>query len=235
MRLKLAAFGSDPFPCAEREIHPRIYITSPALLQGFCGVCPHRFLHVESVRVLRAHIARRPAAGERDCFLIHALCLSLKVPGEFPRLRKTLALTLALPPKSRKIIKNKSQGATPEHRTLQQLNFARCDTTTSHPATLSCRTLRHRDIAPCHFRLSHPATQKARFFTPKIALRIIAPPLRPCIEPPLSAAAAAITTTPSLKPHKQGQPLASHYLAPSTRRTRLVPPFTGKKHLPFPG
>ena len=55
-------------------------------------------LHVESMRVLRAHVARRLAAGERDCFPIHALCLSLKVPGKFPRPRKTLALTLALPP-----------------------------------------------------------------------------------------------------------------------------------------
>ena len=73
-----------------------------------------------------------------------------------------LASRSALPPKSRKIIKNKSQGATPGHRTLQSPNFARCDTATSHPATLSHRTLQRRAIAPCHFRLSHPATRKPR-------------------------------------------------------------------------
>ena len=145
----------------------------------------------------------RRRKGGRDCFLIHASCLSLKVPGEFPRPRKTLALTLALPPISLKINKNKSQGATPEHRTLQQQNFARCDTTTSHPATLSCRTLRHRAIAPCHFRLSHPATQKARFFTPKIALRIIAPPLRSCLEPPRPRHWPHLPADTPLPPRKQ--------------------------------
>jgi hypothetical protein len=35
--------------------------------------------------------------------------------------------------------------------------------------------LQHRAIAPCLFRLSHPATQKARFFTPKIALPALFP------------------------------------------------------------
>ena len=80
----------------------------------------------------------------------------------FPDTPKILASRSALPPKSRKIIKNKSQGATPGHRTLQSPNFARCDTATSHPATLSHRTLRHLAITPCHFRLSHPATRKPR-------------------------------------------------------------------------
>ena len=79
------------------------------------------------------------------------------------RLRKTLASTLPLPPDLGKIVKEKSQGATPGHCTLRLPNFARCDAATSHLATLSCRTLRHRAIAPCHFRLSHPATQKPRF------------------------------------------------------------------------
>ena len=64
---------------------------------------------------------------------------------------------------SPKIIQERSQGATPGHRTLPLPNFARCDTTTSHPATLSCCTLQHRAIAPCHFRLSHPATQNDSF------------------------------------------------------------------------
>ena len=71
---------------------------------------------------------------------------------------------------SPKIIQKRSQGATPGHRTLPLPNFARCDTTTSHPATLSCCTLQHRAIAPCHFLLSHPATQKARFLPPKSTL-----------------------------------------------------------------
>ena len=150
-------------PCAEREIHPRIYITSPALLQGFCGVCPHRFLHVESVRVLRAHIARRPAAGERDCFLIHASCLSLKVPGEFPRPRKTLALTLALPPKSRKIIKNKSQGATPEHRTLPLSPVAKCD----FKSPLSIAPLKpHQQGLSSRHAAGGPSSAPAFFATP---------------------------------------------------------------------
>ena len=65
---------------------------------------------------------------------------------------------------SPKIIQERSQGATPGHRTLPLPNFARCDTTTSHPATLSCRTLQHRAIAPCHFHLSHSATQTASFW-----------------------------------------------------------------------
>ena len=94
----------------------------------------------------------------------------------FPDTPKILASRSALPPKSRKIIKNKSQGATPGHRTLQSPNFARCDTATSHPATLSHHTLRHRAIAPCHFRLSHPATQKARFLPLKS-------PFSPCASP----------------------------------------------------
>ena len=62
------------------------------------------------MRVLRANVAPRPAAGERDCFLIHALCLSLKVPGGFPRLRKTLASTLALPPDLRQKVEKSFNG-----------------------------------------------------------------------------------------------------------------------------
>ena len=115
------------------------------------------------MRVLLAHVTLRPAAGEDGGFPVHANALFLTEVWPIPDTPKTLASTSPLPPKSRKIIKNKSQGATPEHRTLQQLNFARCNTTTSHPATLSCCTLQHRAIAPCHFRLSHPATQKVRF------------------------------------------------------------------------
>ena len=76
---------------------------------------------------------------------------------------KLLASTLALPPDLPKIFKKISQGATPEHRTLPLPNFARCNTTTSHLATLSHCTLQHRAIAPCHFRPSHLATQTARF------------------------------------------------------------------------
>ena len=55
---------------------------------------------VESVRVFRANAAPRPAAGEGDGFLLHALCLSLKAPGVDSRdyERKTLASTLPLPP-----------------------------------------------------------------------------------------------------------------------------------------
>lgn len=82
----------------------------------------------------------------------------------FPDTPKTLASRSALPPKSPKIIKKISQGATPGHYTLQSPNFARCDTATSHLATLSHRTLRHRAIVPCHFRLSHPATRKPRLW-----------------------------------------------------------------------
>ena len=83
-------------------------------------------------------------------------------PYGVPDTPKILASRSALPPKSRKIIKNKSQGATPESRTLRQPKVARCNSTTSHPATLSHRTLRHLAITPCHFRLSHPATRKPR-------------------------------------------------------------------------
>ena len=115
------------------------------------------------MRVPCANVEPRPAAGEGDCFSIHAVCLSVTIPGKFRRHRKTLASTSPSPPNLRKIVKKRSQGATPQHRTLLLPNIARCDTTTSHPATLSHHTLRHRAIAPCHFRLSHPATQKARF------------------------------------------------------------------------
>ena len=57
-------------------------------------------LNVESARVLLAHVTLRPAEGEGDGFLVYALCLSLKVPGEFPRLRKALASTLPFGPKT---------------------------------------------------------------------------------------------------------------------------------------
>ena len=93
-----------------------------------------------------------------------------------PDTPKTLASTSPSGSVSPKIIKNKSQGATPGHRTLPLPNIARCDTTTSHPATLSHLTLRHRAIAPCHFRLSHSATQKAIFRPPKTALPAPFPP-----------------------------------------------------------
>ena len=115
------------------------------------------------MRVFRANVPPRPTAGEGDCFLIHALCLSVKVSGEFRRLRKTLASTLALPPDLRKIIKKILQGATPRHRTLPSPNFARCYTDASHPAPLSCCTLQHRAIAPCHFHPPHSAMQKGCF------------------------------------------------------------------------
>ena len=59
-----------------------------------------------------------------------------------------MASTSPSPPDLRKTVKKRSQGATPQHRTLPLPNIARCDTSTSHPATLSCRTLRHHAIMP---------------------------------------------------------------------------------------
>ena len=81
-----------------------------------------------------------------------------------------LALTLLSSPFPEKIVQKTLQGATRQLRTLPLPNFARCDTTTSHPATLSHHTLQHRAITPCHFLLSHRATQKARFLPPKSTL-----------------------------------------------------------------
>ena len=94
---------------------------------------------------------------------VHANVLFLVEVRPIPDTPKTLASTSPSGSVSPKITQKTWQGATPGHRTLPLPNFARCDTTTSHLATLSCRTLQHRAIAPCHFRLSHPATQKARF------------------------------------------------------------------------
>ena len=66
-------------------------------------------LHVESMRAFCADVARRPVADERGCFLIHASCLSLKVPDEFPRLRKTLASRWLFGPKSMSESRRNSQ------------------------------------------------------------------------------------------------------------------------------
>ena len=90
------------------------------------------------------------------------MCLNIKERVR-ARARYILASTMRSSSFSSKIIQNKSQGATPKHRTLPLPNFARCNSITSHPATLSCCTLQHHAIAPCHFHLSHSATQKARF------------------------------------------------------------------------
>ena len=67
------------------------------IIQGLQDAVLH-ISFVESIWVLRANVAPRPASGEGDCLLVHASCLSLKVPGPFRRLRKTLASTLPLPP-----------------------------------------------------------------------------------------------------------------------------------------
>ena len=127
-------------------------------------------LLVESMRVVLSYVSPRPGAGEVHVFPVHANVLSLTEARPIPDTPKTLASTSPSGSVSPKIIKKISQGATPEHRTLQSPDFARCNTTTSHPATLSHRTLRHRAISPCHFRLSHPATQKPRFRHPKSPL-----------------------------------------------------------------
>ena len=89
---------------------------------------------------------------------------------ERARARYILASTSALPPKSRKIIKNKSQSATPEHRTLQLSNFAGCDSDMSHLATLPCCTLQLSHVAPCNIAPSHLATSTCR------TLRLEKPP-----------------------------------------------------------
>ena len=108
--------------------------------------------------------------GEGDCFLIHANVLFLTEARPIPDTPRTLASTSPSGSVSPKIIQKISQGATPEHRTLQSSNLARCNKTTSHPATLSHHTLQHRAITPCHFRLSHSAMQKGRFLPPKSTL-----------------------------------------------------------------
>ena len=102
-------------------------------------------------------------------------CFGLPIHGTAKDTPKTLAVTLALPPDLLKIIKKRSQGVTPEYRTLPLPNFAGCNTTTSHPATLAHRTLRPRATTPCHFRLSHSATFKARFCPLNPTLRVIVP------------------------------------------------------------
>ena len=88
-------------------------------------------------------------------------------------------------------------------------NLAGCDTRTSHPAITELRKVRHDNFAPCDSLMLHLATSRYRTLSlspvapcdakspllpPKIAPRacgaevlrrcIIAPPLRPCIEPP---------------------------------------------------
>ena len=110
-----------------------------------------------------AYVSPRPDSGEIHVFPVHANVLFLTEARPIPDTPRTLASTSPSGSVSPKIIQKISQGATPEHRTLQSPNFARCNTTTSHPATLSCCTLQHRAIAPCHFRLSHPATQNDSF------------------------------------------------------------------------
>ena len=52
-------------------------------------------------------------------------------------------------------------GAIGGSRTLQLLDFAGCDATTSHLATSMNRTLRCWRVIPCTIRLLHSATQKA--------------------------------------------------------------------------
>ena len=122
-----------------------------------------------------AHVSPRPAAGEVHVFPVHANVLFLSEARPIPDTPKTLASTLPSGSVSPKITQKTWQGATPGHRTLPLPNFARCDTTTSHLATLSCCTLRHCAIAPCHFRLSHPAMQKARFCPLKSPCALVAP------------------------------------------------------------
>ena len=87
---------------------------------------------------------------------------------DIPRFRRyktsiILAPRSALPPKSRKMTKNKSQGATPGHRTLPLPDSARYDSTTSYRTMSACRTVRCPAITPCRFRLSHRATRRDRF------------------------------------------------------------------------
>ena len=140
------------------------------------------------MRVVLAYVSPRQAAGEIHVFPVHANVLFLTEARPIPDTPRTLASTSPSGSVSPKIIQKISQGATPEHRTLQSSNLARCNKTTSHPATLSCCTLQHRAIAPCHFLLSHPATQKARFLPPRTA--------RPSPECVGLAAFCAIACTP---------------------------------------
>lgn len=63
--------------------------------------------------------APRHATGEGDGFLVHANALFLTDARPIPDTPKTLASRSPSGSVSPKIIKNKSQGATPEHRTLR--------------------------------------------------------------------------------------------------------------------
>ena len=78
--------------------------------------------------------------------------------------------------------------------------IAGCDTRTSNPAIAELRKVQHDNFAPCDSLMLHLATSRYRtlplspvapcdakmpFFTTKTALRVTAPPLRSCLEPPL--------------------------------------------------
>ena len=141
--------------------NPALRIIAPPFRSCIEPVLDIRF--VESVRMVFACVAPCPAAGEGDCLLVHANVLFLTEARPIPDTPRTLASTSPSGSVSAKIVKNKSQGATPGHCTLRLPNFARCDATTSHLAKPSCRTLRSHDITPCNFLVSHPATQKHRF------------------------------------------------------------------------
>ena len=75
--------------------------------------------------------------------------------------------------------------------------IAGCDTRTSNPAIAELRKVQHDNFAPCDSLMLHLATSRYRtlplspvapcdakspLLPPKIAPRIIAPPLRPCHE-----------------------------------------------------
>ena len=62
--------------------------------------------------------------------------------------------------------------------------FARCDTPTSHPATLSCFTLRHHAIIPAISTYRTVRLKKTAPNPKNLALRILVPPRRSCLEPP---------------------------------------------------
>ena len=133
-----------------------------------------------------ANVAPRPAAGERDCFLIHALCLSLKVPGEFPRPRKTLALTLALPPNLCKKVQEIFNGW---KRTSGTMHTRKCMVPLGnlHGWTRASAWFRS---PKCMVPLPalHGWTQKDRFWHQKVMLAIhrksIAQPSRQEVLPP---------------------------------------------------
>ena len=111
------------------------------------------------MRVVLSYVSPRPGAGEVHVFPVHANVLFLTEARPIPDTPRTLASTSPSGSVSPKIIQKISQGATPEHRTLQSSNLARCNKTTSHPATLSLHsTLRLSHVAPCNIALSHPAT-----------------------------------------------------------------------------